>query len=782
MQYASIEEKNAFYSAEQKQLLLKFDDGRIVTNEDIAMESMNLEQTLCDQEELRFGKVSAACFKTQVVASIERYRGCWFEVVLQAGGFERPLGRFCIESDELTADRKYRDIVAYDAMYWAMNTDVTDWYNKLSFPITQKAFRDSLFTYLGLEQEETVLLNDNITFEKTVNAENFTGLTVMEALCEINASWGVMNAFGQFRYVQMRTLEHDALYPHENLYPSDDLFPDDIYDDVLSKADYYQGGLKYTEYDTQPIAKVIIRENADDVGYSHGADGNTYVIEGNFLLYGASNNTLQTVAANFYSRANYIAYTPSEISCKGAPWREVGDLLLVHADGKSLAMPILRRQLSGITALSDVYAAKGAEYYGENINSTSEQLKQLKGRTNKLMRTLDETRSEISQFETDVNGQLEEMSSSIKQTAESINLKVSKGDVVSEINNSAEQITLTSNRVVINSDKWKVNADGSQSCSDITVTGGSFKVGSNFNVDTSGNVVANSLKSSNATITGGSIDLTGDGDNSIKFTLTTEGGVGWKIAPSTIEHIYDENVRLRIAPLAGTIILYDSNGNITVGLSSVGITTAGIISSGGMTTTGNVNLNNEKYIRGKKTSDEYANMLKMSDTNTVNLGNTTCITRLYGTTVALRGGSTDISSDERAKKDFGTLERFEEFFMDLNPCEFKYLTGTSDRYHIGFGANGVKEALEANKLSTQDFAGYVESEMDKEFYMETLGYLPFDSDTELSLRYAEFIALNTHMIQKTIKELNETKAELASLQEKYDTLAAVVDTLKSKIE
>ena len=290
------------------------------------------------------------------------------------------------------------------------------------------------------------------------------------------------------------------------------------------------------------------------------------------------------------------------------------------------------------------------------------------------------------------------------------------------------------------------------------------------------------LNENNIAITGGSIELTGETDSTSKVVIKGVNGVICTISPGNIA-FYDAKGVLRghFSPLFGTCILNDSNGNVISAMSSIGITTTGTMSSGSLTT-GNIYLDNESYVKGKMTSDDYANMLKMSDSNTVNLGNTSCITRLYGTTVALRGGSTDISSDERAKKDFGTLERFEDFFMDLNPCEFKYLTGTSNRYHIGFGAKSVKDALDANNLSTQDFAGYVESEMDKEFYMETLGYLPFDSDTELSLRYAEFIALNTHMIQKTIKELNETKAELASLQKKYDTLAAVVDTLKSKIE
>lgn len=60
-----------------------------------------------------------------------------------------------------------------------------------------------------------------------------------------------------------------------------------------------------------------------------------------------------------------------------------------------------------------------------------------------------------------------EAKAEIKLTKDEIELKVSKDDVVSTINQSAEQITLKGNRVVIESDKFDLNADGT-----IEATGG----------------------------------------------------------------------------------------------------------------------------------------------------------------------------------------------------------------------------------------------------------------------------------------------------------------------
>lgn len=467
MIYVSKEFKEAFLSAGQKNLKLVFYDGTIIENSDIAFESMNLEQTLCENDELRFGKVSSACFKTRISASTKRYKNLWFNASIGVGENEIQLGRFKVYTDNMTSDRLYRDIVAYDSLFWAVNTDVTEWYNGLTFPITQKAFRDSLFDYIGIEQESVILPNDDIEFNRTVEVEHFTGLTVLQALCEINATWGIINNNGKFKYARMRTHEHDSLYPSDNLYPSENLFPDDIYDDSLSKANYYQGTLKYEEYDTQPITKVIIREDSEDLGYSYGTDGNTYVIENNFLMYGATNQILQKVAKNFYDYAQYIAYTPSELKCKGAPWREVGDLLRVVADKRTITIPILNRQLSGITALKDTYIAKGTETYGEIKNSSTEQLKQLRSRTNKITRNLDETKSEITKIEKNIDenySDTEETKSLIKQASDEINAevkkKVNENELVAKINISPGIIKLKGNRIIIESDNFTLTEDG----------------------------------------------------------------------------------------------------------------------------------------------------------------------------------------------------------------------------------------------------------------------------------------------------------------------------------
>lgn len=126
-----------------------------------------------------------------------------------------------------------------------------------------------------------------------------------------------------------------------------------------------------------------------------------------------------------------------------------------------------------------------------------------------------------------------------------------------------------------------------------------------------------------------------------------------------------------------------------------------------------------------------------------------------GLTIGLSGGVLEgtwklqsgvaITSDLYKKNSIMDLSsNYEILFDNLHPIKYKYNDGTSDRYHTGFIAQEVEQALIIANLSTQDFAAYV-----------------LDTSTDVrSLRYSEFIALNTHEIQKLKKRVAELEAQL----------------------
>ena len=117
------------------------------------------------------------------------------------------------------------------------------------------------------------------------------------------------------------------------------------------------------------------------------------------------------------------------------------------------------------------------------------------------------------------------------------------------------------------------------------------------------------------------------------------------------------------------------------------------------------------------------------------------------------------TSDRELKTDitYG-LDEYEETFKRLLPVSYRFKDGTSGRRHIGFISQDVEEGLEASGKTSMDFAGFVKSPKVDEDGNTVEG------EWEYALRYGEFIALNTHMIQKLMGRVEELERRVAELE------------------
>ncbi len=146
--------------------------------------------------------------------------------------------------------------------------------------------------------------------------------------------------------------------------------------------------------------------------------------------------------------------------------------------------------------------------------------------------------------------------------------------------------------------------------------------------------------------------------------------------------------------------------------------------------------------------------------------------RLYGSSI---WASHSIStSDENLKENFTTLDQYEDFYMNLNPIGFNYI-GDYDgkKTHFGFGAHKTENILEsegydANKFAVVTHRPLVQEDIEKRFGKD----VEVDIETEYGVSYTEFIALNTHMIQKTRRELTKVKQEKADLEARLQAIEA----------
>lgn len=478
-QYSSLFLKDSV----DKQLNIVSDDGKInITNTELHQEKFELTESLCSESELTFGACEAGMIKFTVSNVFLPMKGKWLTAKLTLDGHkDKPfqIGRYKVYSDTPTADRTCRDVVAYDALYDILSSDVTNWYNQIlpqkDSKVTLKQFRDSFFNHFGVEQEEVSLVNDEMIIEKTVEVkasssgssdtaekstigEAISGKEVLFCILEINGCMGNIGRVGKFRYVYL-TQEMQGLYPANDLYPADDLYPRNPKSTSISKSQYISA--QYEDYIVRTIDKLQIREKENDIGAIVGDGGNTYVIEGNFLVYGKGTKELNEIGEKTLSKIKGIIYRPFSADCKGNPCLEVGDAVRLTTKYELIETYILKRTLKGIQALRDDLEADGEEYRTSKVNGIQRSILQLKGKSNTLERSIEETKStivdvekglqsQITQTATEIRSEVKNttdgLSSRITQNASSITAEVNRatnaeGTLSSKITQTAESIT-----------------------------------------------------------------------------------------------------------------------------------------------------------------------------------------------------------------------------------------------------------------------------------------------------------------------------------------------------
>lgn len=521
--YADLFDK----SSSKKEITIETEDKSVkITNSEIHFEQFELKEILCDDEYLTFGQCNASQLKFKISDVFTSMIGKKINVSAVINGHtDTPFifGKYRVVSDKPTDDKRYRNVTAYDAIYDIGEAEVSSWYNGLKFPLKLKQFRDSFFAYFGIEQVETTLPNDNMEVAETIKPSELSGQTVMEAICSINGCFGHINHDGKFEYVFLKEMI-SGLYPRKGLYPQKGLYPR-----KGSEKERVTGGkyktVKYEDFVCQKITKVQIRQSEYDIGAVYPDteitdNDNSYILQDNFLVYGMGADALETVARNLYEVIKVVKYRPYNCEKIGNPCLSLGEAVNVYTAKEIIESYVLSRTYKGIQQPIDAISATGKEpKYSKQVNGINKSIIQLRGKTNELERTVEETRSEIKDVEsgldtkiTQTAGKIEleaqrateaegNLSSRISQTAESITaevtraqgvetdlaatisvqadqikLKVSKGDVSSQLSVESGQVSIFGNRFVLDSTNFSISADGKVTAKSIDIQGGTINL------------------------------------------------------------------------------------------------------------------------------------------------------------------------------------------------------------------------------------------------------------------------------------------------------------------
>lgn len=531
-------------SSVDKQLKIVCQDGTILTNKNFSSTSsdFSLSESLCSDSKLSFGKCESACLKIKIANTVNSLKGQTLQVTEtldNKNDVPFKIGTYIVDEDTLTSDKKYRNITAYDRLYSISSINVSEWYNNL-FPtkqvpliryenvtkewtytgidgkeiteyyeelepityyqteyesITLKAFRDSFFKYIGLTQQSTTLINDNMKVSKSVDNIDLTAKDVLEAICEINGVFGKMSRDDIFIYVELKSFSR-GLFPSKSLYPNKSLFPrkpGNVDTRRLQMGEYKT--LQVGDTNFEQITKLQIRQSEDDIGYIAGDDtGVSYIIQGNFLTYSSGTDELKTIANNVLTKISKVIFNPINITLQGNPCVETGDTIrIIDTNNKVYMSYVLQRTLTGIQMLMDSIISEGDQSLAE-VNGIQHDIIKLQGKTNELSRLVEGTSSTLNDYAKGLKSEIAQKTDSlklsvaksfavtndtIKKVQADLELKIDKddnGQIISMINASADVINLTGNRLTLGSDNCTITEDGTITAKNALLSG-SFECG-----------------------------------------------------------------------------------------------------------------------------------------------------------------------------------------------------------------------------------------------------------------------------------------------------------------
>lgn len=344
--------------------------------------------------------------------------------------------------------------------------------------------------------------------------------------------------------------------------------------------------------------------------------------------------------------------------------------------------------------------------------------------------------SEISQTAEEINFKVENVNQSlsiVSQTADQISSKVEgiEGNY-SEIKQTADSISFD-----------LYNDDGEYNKLKGTINGWEF-----LSSDTDGTTIINGDYIRTGTINAKSV--------AINYLNEDEkgGGFGLGVGSTSNKHLtygamvygYEENLQTKIDWFSN--ITFDDNGNPHYNGNTEVLTQTDI----------------DRHLPNNHIIATDAGVRMTSGTSSFYISGGTA--SLLGHNIQIGDDGSSWTTSDRNKKNSISydMSKYESFFDALKPSSYKFNTGTSNRLHTGYIYQDVEQALLRSNLTSQDFAGLVKTH---------------DSTGEINcgLRYEEFIPLNTYMIQKTRKELEEKDNKIQQLENKIGELEQKLNLL-----
>ena len=330
---------------------------------------------------------------------------------------------------DITKNGKKATLTAYDCIK-KLDTSADAWVSTLKYPITLANMLSSMGNKLGLSI--TALTNTyrgNYTVYNNFMTRNITYRQILEYIAQIANVNFMADTSGQKDIIYKRYTETAT---------------------TIDNSKYVK--LTLSDYTTEPIDKVQIQSTFDDIGYVVGTGDNAYVITENPLFFtNEKQSTITSIASSLLAELKTITYTPMKFSTLKDFDINCGDIIKVN----NIPCYIMKKSIKPSGCEFECVGNKRRDTQKTEVNSA---ITALNNKTNELVRTVDETKSTLTEVRgsmktlTDEQDEIKEQIatittdvSEVKQTAQGLTSKVSS--VETTLNNLDGEVTTLKSRV-----------------------------------------------------------------------------------------------------------------------------------------------------------------------------------------------------------------------------------------------------------------------------------------------------------------------------------------------
>ena len=195
----------------------------------------------------------------------------------------------------------YRNIIAYDAIYYKGRLNVANWWTEFWLPdlketATLKEIRESICDYLELEYDkDATYFNDDFIVSQNAVVSNLSFANMLKMICELQCTFPNITRDGKIEFLTLPKIE-EAI-------------------DISGL--YEQESSTFETYNTELIDAIIIY-GSNEKGISSLDDdvkpNNAYSISGNIFTYDLGDDKLKELAVNIFNEISYISYQPADIA------------------------------------------------------------------------------------------------------------------------------------------------------------------------------------------------------------------------------------------------------------------------------------------------------------------------------------------------------------------------------------------------------------------------------------------------------------------------------------